>query len=71
MTLLLNKELSLSTLSLASNVLNAENKMEVIVLIRAKTRREAEELLARYHPRPKPREVIKPLATAKTVVPHK
>jgi len=60
--LLLNKELSLSTLSLASNVLSAENKTEVLALIRGKTRRETEELLSRYHPRPKPREVIKPLA---------
>jgi len=30
----------------------------------------AQELLARYHPRPKPREVIKPLAAAKTLVPQ-
>jgi 5-methylcytosine-specific restriction endonuclease McrA len=58
---LLGRELSLSTLSLVSNLLKAENCAELIALIRGKTKREAEELLISYRPQSKPRESIKPL----------
>lgn len=60
--LLINRELSLTTLSLVSGVLNEDNHEEVIAGIRGKSRREVEELLAGYRPREKGvRERIKPV----------
>jgi hypothetical protein len=63
--LLLEKELTLSTLSLASGILSADNKEEVIAGIRGKTRRQVEEFLAGYRPRKEIREMIKPVAVRK------
>jgi hypothetical protein len=65
--LLLEKELTLSTLSLASGILSADNKEEVIAGIRGKTRRQVEEFLAGYRPRKEIREMIKPVAVRKAV----
>jgi len=59
--LLINKELTLSTLSLAANTLTGENKAELLMLICGKSKREVEEVITRYNPRPKPKEVVKPL----------
>jgi 5-methylcytosine-specific restriction endonuclease McrA len=60
--LLRQKELSLSTLSLVSGVLNENNYREVVAGIRGKSRREVEELLAGFHPRKcEVRERIKPV----------
>jgi 5-methylcytosine-specific restriction endonuclease McrA len=60
--LLLTKELSLTTLSLASGILCEENKQEVIAGILRRSRREVESFVARYHPRQKQiREQTKPV----------
>ena len=64
-SLLLGKELSLSTLCLASGILTAENKEEVIAGIRGKTRRQVEEFLAGYRPKTEIRERVKPVAVIK------
>ena len=62
--LLINKELTLSTLSLVANTFTGENKAELLKLICGKSKREVEEVIARYNPRPKPKEVVKPLTTS-------
>ena len=59
---LLLRELSLTTLSLVSKVLTPENWEGVIFAIQGKSRREVEEIISGYTPRPsKPKETIKPL----------
>ena len=59
---LLLRELSLTTLSLVSKVLTPENWEVVIFAIQGKSRREVEEIISGYTPRPsKPRKTIKPL----------
>jgi len=60
--LLRKKELTLTTLSLVSGVLNEENYPEVIAGIKGRSRREVEEMLAGFNPRKhEVRERIKPV----------
>jgi len=59
--LFLSRELSLSNISLLSSVLTEENKGEIISGIRGKSRREAEEFIARYKPTKPLHEKIKPV----------
>ena len=59
---LLSKEISLTTLSLASKALTPENWEAIIFAIQGQSRREVEEVLSGYTPGPrKPKETIKPL----------
>jgi 5-methylcytosine-specific restriction endonuclease McrA len=63
--LLLQRELNLSTLSLVSGILSAENKTKVISSICGKSRREVEEFVSGFCPRREVKERIKPVVIAK------
>ena len=64
--LLLSKEITLTTLSLASRILSTGNKEQIITAIKGKTRREVEEFLAQYHPQKQVREQIKPVVVKRS-----
>ena len=65
--LLIEGELSLTTLSLVSRQLNAENKDQILGSIRGKSRSEVEQLLAAAHPQTKTVERVRPIVVAPRV----
>ena len=50
LTLLRDKEVTLTTVSLISSVINEENKIELLANIESKSREEIDSLLAKYKP---------------------
>ena len=62
--LLMEGELSLTTLSLVSRQLNAENKDQVLASIRGKSRSEVEEILAETRPQSRTVERVRPIVVA-------
>ena len=60
--MLLDREVSLTTVSMVASLLTDENWTEVLEAIKGQSRREVEAVVSRYRPRQKPRETVKPVS---------